>query len=720
MLFVYGMTVIIISSWAVRMVLEKKLIIRSTPLDIPIFLFLASQVLSTLFSIHPRTSFFGYYTRFNGGLFSTFTYIALFYAFVANVKKRHLPGIFMTFLVSSVLVSLYAIPEHFGHSASCALITGEYGVDCWKQKVQERIFGTFGQPNWLAAYAITLTPLILALSTTAKQTFSSIKKNIPFLSVKWLKVIATIASISLFATLIFTQSRSGLLGLIVGLGVFFVGLFFIQWQNSPSSSIILTPIKKLKFELIGFIILTLFFGTVLTPSIKNKLTSLQKTTSEQSSASDTASDTPPVIAPRTDMGGTESGDIRKIVWSGAIDVWRRYPVLGSGVETFAYSYYQDRPVEHNLVSEWDFLYNKAHNEFLNILATTGAVGLITYLLFLGSYGFLSIKFIIKKQSTKDQLRQSQSNANKILVLSLLSGIIAMTVSNFFGFSTVMTQLLLFIFIAIFIVVSTEKNKYSKNEKKNITKKTSKKTKDSIHFTAYILVPIIIITAIFFLASIYRIWKADWHYAQGKALISANQSIEGVNHLQEAILISPQEALFYDDLSHAYASLAVGYSESDATTSAELAQAAILTSDYTQQLNNRHLNFYKTRARVYITLAQLNPDYLTDAHNTLLNALEYSPNDAKIMYNLALIEASLHNNNSDNLDEHNETLSTKAISTLEKSIEIKPNYPAARFELGKMYENAGEIDKAREQYVYILDVLGVPSEETQLRLNELTE
>ena len=192
MLFVYALTVIILASWGVRMVIEKRFITRATVLDIPIFLFLISQILATFFSIHPRTSFFGYYTRFNGGLFSTFTYIALFYAFVANVRKKHLPGIFMTFLISAFLVTLYAIPEHFGHSPSCALITGDFGVDCWKQKVQDRVFGTFGQPNWLAAYTITLVPLTLALSATAQQTFGSIKTGI---KPKWLKILATIPSL---------------------------------------------------------------------------------------------------------------------------------------------------------------------------------------------------------------------------------------------------------------------------------------------------------------------------------------------------------------------------------------------------------------------------------------------------------------------------------------------------------------------------------------------
>ena len=57
----------------------------------------------------------------------------------------------------------------------------------------------------------------------------------------------------------------------------------------------------------------------------------------------------------------------------------KYPLFGTGVETFAYSYNFVRPLTHNLTSEWDYVYNKAHNEYFNYLATTGFIGLISYL-----------------------------------------------------------------------------------------------------------------------------------------------------------------------------------------------------------------------------------------------------------------------------------------------------------------------------------------------------
>src|SRR5258706_9930664 len=50
---VFGLTLIIGASWISKMFLEKQIKIHKSPLDIPILLFLASQLLSTIFSIDP-------------------------------------------------------------------------------------------------------------------------------------------------------------------------------------------------------------------------------------------------------------------------------------------------------------------------------------------------------------------------------------------------------------------------------------------------------------------------------------------------------------------------------------------------------------------------------------------------------------------------------------------------------------------------------------------
>ena len=70
MLFVYGISIIVGSAWMIRMTIEKRIIFRQTPLDIPIALFLIAHLISTINSIDPHISVWGYYGRYNGGLVS--------------------------------------------------------------------------------------------------------------------------------------------------------------------------------------------------------------------------------------------------------------------------------------------------------------------------------------------------------------------------------------------------------------------------------------------------------------------------------------------------------------------------------------------------------------------------------------------------------------------------------------------------------------------------
>src|SRR5579862_4924722 len=67
----FGLTIIITTSWIGKMIIERKFTIKRTPLDIPLTLFLLSQIISTIFSLDTHVSIWGYYSRFNGGLLST-------------------------------------------------------------------------------------------------------------------------------------------------------------------------------------------------------------------------------------------------------------------------------------------------------------------------------------------------------------------------------------------------------------------------------------------------------------------------------------------------------------------------------------------------------------------------------------------------------------------------------------------------------------------------
>lgn len=647
-ILLYLVTTVITALWGYKMVSEKRINIKKSFLDLPIFLFLASQFFSTVFSIDFRTSLLGYYSRFNGGLISTLCYIILYYAFVSNIEKKHLKSIFYSLYFSASLVAIYAVLEHFGHSFSCLIapIEPKFDVQCWRQDVQNRVFATFGQPNWLAAYFSTLLPLGI---------FSIYNENS-----KLGKIFFSLASFLISLSIWYTKSRSGILAVFASL-VFFISFLIVQ-KLLKKHTIINSFFKK-NFVTTA-IILIIIGGVFLYQKIANDVAKFDTLKSIHQ------------------IGGTDSADIRKIVWYGAYKVFFRYPIIGSGVETFAYSYYQDRDIKHNYISEWDFLYNKAHNELINYLATTGIFGLISYLLVV----ITPYKLLFSKDE------------EKFFILSVLSGLFAQHITNFFGFSTVGTNLLLFTFIAI-LVVNEEKID------KNFTKKTQETKLFSDTFVIFHKMIIFVIFT-FTLFKIYNYMQADINYAKGTALFEQGEYEQGINLQLKAIKQSPNEALFYDNLSEKYAQLAMFFYENkDATNAGMLAHQSLALSEKAFELNNRHLNFYKTRIRILLLFSTLDNSFKEEAKKFLELAMTLSPTDPRIPYMGGLLYQ----------DEPEE-----AIKWYQKTIELKENFDRPRMKLAEIYEAQGKIDLAILQYKYLLDNVAKNDTLLQEKIKNLSE
>lgn len=690
-LLVYGGTTLIVSCWLVRMIAQKKIIFRRSFLDLPLLAFLFTQLISTFFSIHPRTSVFGYYTRFHGGFLSTLTYCLLFWALVSNASFKQLKALLVSAVLAAVGVSLYAIPERLGVSPSCMILRQKFDTNCWKQDVRSRVFATFGQPNWLAAYLAMILPLAagfyLQLSDVISKKFLTrlIDKSRLQLG-RWLKKRASLlkkgwlVGVGLMLTaLLMTKSRSGLIGFLTGGGTVLVGagvlVFRYYYSNQRKSLINL---------LITFLLIMLALGTNFTPSLGKLLDHTGFI--RFSSLSNHKFEQPTTQISPTGILITPSEDIRLVVWQGALRVWQRYPWLGSGPETFAYSYYLDRPSEHNLLSEWDFLYNKAHNELLNFLATTGVVGLAGYLALVLTSFVLATKLAMLLLSQKNQ-------TELYLVLGITGGMLAFHLTNWFGFSTVMVSVLWMIYLAYLaaLELSLKKNSKKGNQVSSHAKSTKKtKLKQRISLIQTIsLVGVFIISA-HLLLSILSTWQADYLYVKGKNYILAAEYQSGIEFLQRAIMLSPNEALFYDELAHSYALVAVELVKQDEVLSAqEYAEAAIEASNQTLTLNPHHLNFRQTRATIFSKLAQVDASYLEKAKQTLLEAQEMAPTHPKLIYHQGLIELSL---GEDELAEQ----------TFLTAIQMKPNYHEARFRLGQFYETNKKCELAKEQYQYILE------------------
>lgn len=606
MYFVYFLTVLITIFHLINVFKNKAPLYRKSFLNIPLLLFLISQIISTYYSIDPHTSFFGYYSRLNGGLLSLICYCLLYLILVVYLDSDFKDKIINFSLLSAFIVSIYAIAQHFG-----------IDKNMWVQDVQSRVFSTLGQPNWLAAYLCIIIP------------FSIYK----FLNSSLLlhKSYFIFLTSSFYLSLLFTKSKSGIIACLISLFVYFIFSFL---KNKNSRKLLI-----LNYSLL--IILSL----LITNPIKDK-----------------------IFPPKLEIGNstleinnklniTPSGDIRKIVWKGAIDLWKNYPIFGTGVETFAYSYYWTRPVEHNLTSEWDYLYNKAHNEYLNYLATTGTIGFLTYI-----FVIISVLFFIIR-NWKLEIK----NLNIVILCSYIT----ILITNAAGFSVVITSLFFFLLPALLIP----------NHEANCTTCPVKGRWAAIWRTGWVLTLILI--CLICLKNIIFFYFADIAYSQSEEYDSKNNYQMALSFAQSSHSLNPQEPLYTNKLATIYSKLALS------TEKQEYIDESIIYSDQTIKTSPANINFWKQRAQNYLYLSGVDTKYFSTAITALTTAAKLAPTDPKISYSIGQFYETA-------------SLPEQAIPYYQQAIELKPNYDYAYFALGKIYLTKKETKLAKENLQKTID------------------
>lgn len=681
MIFIYLIALLIGFFWLVKAFVEKKVALRQTILTIPFLLFFSSQFLSTLFSIDRHTSFFGFYGRFNGGLASIIAYLFLYLGAVSlfGEQKDFIKKLFKISLLSSVIVILWGLPGRFGYDLSCLVFLGQLTNSCWTDQFQPslRMFSTLGQPNWLGAY--------LAIHFFIGLYF--------FLEAKYLKnkkqwILYGLYVILNFTAILFTRSRSALLGVTIGGLLFFLFSLKRLKQNTNFAS----PVRKHLIILTLVLLIPLFIFKTGIDKMDRFLSFGQSTKSAQ-------------LTDKTQLPSeiTESFDIRKIVWKGAIDLGIRYPLFGTGVETFGYSYYFVRPQEHNLTSEWDFLYNRAHNEYLNYLATTGFIGLISYLILIGAivYSLLQRALQLKKEDSDSQL----------FLICLLCSFSTILITNFFGFSTTTISLVFFLFPALGIIYADSFKKSAKTQEYTI----ALKQKSPYPVIFLIGGTLLFVYGILFLV---RYYLADIKYAR-----AINYQRTG-DYQSEAVLLNQanilhKEHVYQDKAASAFANLAfiAAYQKETETTKGLIDQAKAYNEEAIRS-SPRNVLYWKTKAKNQYLFYQLslNSKDLKEGAVALQEAERLSPTDPKLPYSLAIYYSLLEDEEKD--AQKKQKLQALSLAEADLSLQLKPDYRDGYFLKGQLLKKYKKEDEAKRVFEFILKNIDPSDEETKKELQDL--
>lgn len=378
MFFVYLFGFFIISIFFTDLVIHR---FKLKKISLVVVLFMLGIMLSTVLSSNVYTSVFGYYTRFNDGLISYIVYFGLYFVAVNKIKKEDFTKILKISLLTIIPISIVGVAQKFGITI------------IWPYVSVERVFSTLGQPNWLAQYLAVLLPISLYFGLTEKTKISLLWVFIYCLG---------------FFCFWLTYSLSGFLGLILGLITFV--LFFVTKEVFDRK--VFLRILIIGIFSIGVISTSMgIFKSKVNDAIFdiNKLFSfVQK-----------------VYAVGENYKVSDPGYIRKELWRTSfllIKSSTKNMLIGTGPETFPYVYQPFRGKELNYSSEWDFVFNKPHNYYLEIWSECGIFALLLYTILVFKAAFNSHYFVFP-------------------------ALIVFAVTNIFGWPVVATTLLFWIFVA---------------------------------------------------------------------------------------------------------------------------------------------------------------------------------------------------------------------------------------------------------------------------------
>jgi len=319
--------------------------IKFDRINLLLFLYFLLLLISLFFAHDIKMAILGRAYRVEG-LITLTTYFLLFLAAraVALPEKK----LFMGITISAALLSIYGIAQYYGFDP----LPRDFIRGGWKVA-----FATFGNPNFFGSYLVLVIPVVL-------HQFIIGKKN-----------IAGIGYALLIYALICTLTRSAWVGIGTGLSAY--GILYGYFYNNFKQDILRIAVSLLITGL-AIVVFNISAGNIFMSRVQSISHDAQTVMKSGQKVSED------VI---NKSGATESGLARFYIWSKMIELIKEKPMTGYGIENLMEPFgekFGSESVSQRLgFGKISRPPDKAHNEYMNIAASTGIPSLLVYLVFIG-------------------------------------------------------------------------------------------------------------------------------------------------------------------------------------------------------------------------------------------------------------------------------------------------------------------------------------------------
>lgn len=574
-------------------------------------LFTLAFGITALVSINFYQSFFGTLERM-GGWFSFFHF--WMFLFIASAILRD-KNDWLVFIDLSLAVSIISSFYGFLQKTDLTWVIGSGG--------RAKIFGTIGNPALFAGYIIINVFWALMLyfrpgNSTNKRIF-----------------YAAAFLINAYAVLL-TGVRGSVMGIVVG-----IVLFGLLYSANFAS-------QKIKKYTLAFLILVLISAGVLY-SLRN--TDFVKTNQYLSRYAD--------ISPTSRTVQT-----RALAWQAGFKGWNdsfKTIVFGWGPEMFnvPFSKYFN-PEFFNLGSET--LFDRAHNQFLEVLFTMGLIGFMAYILI---YVF----------AFKDLKRLNSNDENKVFKIGLISTLVAYMIHNSFIFDTSANYLMFIITLGLINSLALAHQNFSFEPPRLI-----KRTLPSNIIGMMLLIPVAL--SIYF----FEIVPVRANYTTTRAIVASWASEHDLAYEKFKKAMSYNTFGKYE-IRHRFGQYILertaGQTELDAKKKEQLLVAIENIKKNVEESPRDYLpHLYISRS--YLMLGKNDPKshYNDLGLEASQKALEISPTFLKTYYEIA--QAYL-----------NKKDYKKAIEWFEKAVVLSPKVNLSSWYLGVTVAQSGELQKGAD-------------------------
>lgn len=688
---------IILLTWLVKFFFSKQIKFFHTPFDLPFLCFLIISLAATVLSKNPYLSLVGAYYRYEG-LITFVNYLFLFYI-VVNLKEDSIYRILNVSVFTGGLIGFYGLMQHLNKD-----LVG------WGAYDHNRVFSTFGNPVYLAAYTATLLPIAVALCLKEvqypKRTHPKIKNIIDRIIGVFIKISPWLYEISLaliLSGLCLSQGRGALIGFIISMVVFCSMCLKRRKIFNP---------KKVIVTLFIIIMVAGYFN------LKPETSSIGRLSLMVNKAINVDDNIP--TAPDEKQFTTimrSSAGARPIMWRDSLRIIKDYPLLGIGPECFGLIYPKYRSLELILTEGGQYgRPDRVHNDIIDLTLAKGLLGLGAYLWVLFIFFWLSFK-------------GSFSTNNKLMIINigLLSSGIGYFVQNQSCFWIIPSTSMFFILAGIVARLNTPQNS-------NISlPEISKWIK--IGICLIIIIPIIAVARL-----TTNFYLGDMEFKQGRDLYFGGAITESIPKFQKALLLNPGERHYYEYILHAYLDTAQSKEAIEAgkkatklypqdtifhnllgvaySTEGQMAQA-ILEYQKILELDPFFSDVRGKLGAIYMTQGKVN-----EAIELYKQGLEVNPQCGLCLDNLSKIYAlrgktanaktllkKLISTNPDNFEAHNnlariyynEGNIPAVINECQEMIRIDPKNIDQRKNLGSIYFKQGRFDEAYSEFTKLLEI-----------------